>query len=132
MLTLISLTEKTMTFTIARTINVCIRTNYNESWWKFALTSKSYLLSETSKTLLRLNAVPTNAAFCKQLIIVNISIFLNFFSRKPLIVPSATITKGKTVALMSHNLCTFNLKPSYFVTFSNSFELCCDLLILPW
>ena len=39
---------------------------------KKALTSESYLLSEVSETLLRMKAVPSNAAFCMQRITMGI------------------------------------------------------------
>ena len=55
-------------------------------------------------------AVPTNAAFCKQIIISGIPLVFRWFSSSSLTVPKGPTTIGITVALTSHNLWTCNLK----------------------
>ena len=90
---------------------------------KNALTSESYLLSEVSETLLRMKAVPSNAAFCMQRITMGIPMVFRWFSSSSLTVPKAPNTIGITVALTFHNFCTCNLKSWYFVIFSSSFTL---------
>ena len=90
---------------------------------KNALTSESYLLSEVSETLLRMKAVPSNAAFCMQRITMGIPMVFRWFSSSSLTVPKAPNTIGITVALTFHNFCTCNLKSWYFVIFYSSFTL---------
>ena len=80
---------------------------------KNALTTESYPLSEMSRTLLRMKAVPSNAAFCKQLITMGIPMVLRRFSSSSLTVPKAPTTIGITLALTSRNRCTCNLKSWY-------------------
>ena len=46
---------------------------------KNVLTSESYPLSEISRTLLKMKAVPSNAAFCKQLITMGIPMVVRWF-----------------------------------------------------
>ena len=88
---------------------------------KNALTSDSYPLSELSRTLLRMKAVPSNAASCKQLITINIAMVFRCFSSSSLTVPKAPTTIGVIVVLTSHNFYTCNLKSCYLVIFSSSF-----------
>ena len=90
---------------------------------KNVLTSESYPLSEISRTLLKMKAVPSNAAFCKQLITMGIPMVFRWFSSSSLIVPKAPTTIGLTVALTSQNFWTCNLKSWYLVIFSSSFTL---------
>ena len=90
---------------------------------KNVLTSESYPLSELSRTLQKMKAVPSNAAFCKQLITMGIPIVFRWFSSSSLIVPKAPTSIGITVALTSQNFWTCNLKSWYLVIFSNSFTL---------
>ena len=44
---------------------------------KYVLTFKNYPLSEIARTLPRMKVVPSNAAFCKQIITMDISWFLD-------------------------------------------------------
>ena len=80
---------------------------------KNALTTESYPLSEMSRTLLRMKAVSSNAAFCKQLITMGIPMVFRRFSSSSLIVSKAPATIGITLALTSRNRCTCNLKSWY-------------------
>ena len=80
---------------------------------KNALTTESYPLSEMSRTLLRMKAVPSNAAFCKQLITMGILMVFRRFSSSSLTVSKAPTTIGITLALTSRNRCTCNLKSWY-------------------
>ena len=61
-----------------------------------------------SRTLLKMKAVPSNAAFYKQLVTMDITMVFRWFSSFSLTAPS---TIGITVALISHNFCTCNLIP---------------------
>ena len=72
------------------------------------------------RSLLRMNAVSSNAVLCKQLIFMENPIALKCFSELFLIVPSAPKTAGITIALTFDSLCICNLKSSYSVIFSNS------------
>ena len=90
---------------------------------KNALTSESYPLSEMSRNLVRMKAVPDNAAFCKQLITMGVPTVFRWFSSSSLNVPKAPTTIGITAALTSHNFCACNLKSWYLVVFSSSFTL---------
>ena len=90
---------------------------------KNALTSESYPLSEMPRTLIRMKAVPSNAAFCKQLIAMGIPMVFWWFSSSSLTVPKAPATISITLALTSRNFCTCNLKSWYLVIFSSSFTL---------
>ena len=69
-----------------------------------------------------MKAVPSSAAFCKQLITMGIAVVFRWFSSSSLTVPKVPTTIGITVALTSHNFCTFNLKSWYFV-FPSSFDV---------
>ena len=80
-------------------------------------------ISEMSRTLLRVTAIPSNAAFCKQRITMDIPMVFRWFSSSSLTVPKALTTIGRTVALTYHNFCTCNLKSWYLVIFSSSFTL---------
>ena len=80
---------------------------------KFVLIFESNLLSEILSALCRMSTVPSNAAFCKQLILMGIPIVLKCFTRLSLIAPRPLIMMGITVSLMLHNLCNCNLKSSY-------------------
>ena len=88
---------------------------------KNALTSESYPLSKISRTLQRMKAVPSNAAFCKQLMTMGIPMVFRWLSSSSLTVPKAPTTIGITVALTFHNFCTCNVKSWYLVIFSSSF-----------
>ena len=88
------------------------------------MTSESYALSEMSRTLLRMKAVPSNTVFCKQLITMRIPIVFRWFSSSSLTFPKAPTTIAITVALPFHNFCTCNLKAWYLVIFSSSLRLC--------
>ena len=90
---------------------------------KNVLTSESYPLSEISRTLLKMKAVPSNAAFCKQLITMGIPMVVRWFWNFSVTVPKAPTTIGITVALTFHNFCNCNLKCWYLVVFSSSFTL---------
>ena len=90
---------------------------------KNALTSESYPLSEMSSTFLRIKAVPSNKAFCKQLITMSIPMVFRWFSSSSLTVPKAPTTIGVTVDLTSHIFSLCNLKSWYLVIFSSSFTL---------
>ena len=90
---------------------------------KIALIAKSYPLSEMSRTLLRMKAFPSNAAFCKQLITMAIPMVFRWFSSSSLTVPKAPTTIGITVALTSYKFCTCNLNSWYLVIFSSFFTL---------
>ena len=74
-------------------------------------------------TLLTTKSVPSNAAFCKQLITVGIPMVFRWFSSALVTVPKAPVTIGITVALTSHNFCTCNLKSWYLVIVSGFFTL---------
>ena len=91
--------------------------------WVVPLTDKIYPFSEMQSTLLRLNAAPSNAAFCMQFIVIGIPIVLQCFSRLSLIVPRAPTKLGITVALKFHSFCSCNLKSLHCLIFSNSFVL---------
>ena len=82
---------------------------------KNALTSESYPLSEMPRTLLRMKAVSSNDAFCKQLITMAILMVFRWFSSSLLTVPKAPAAIGITLALTSHNFFTCNLKAWYLV-----------------
>ena len=71
---------------------------------KNALTTEGYPLLEMSGTLLRMNAVPSNAGFSKQLIAMCIPMVFRCFSSSSLTVTKTLTTVGITVALTSHNL----------------------------
>ena len=92
---------------------------YTESLYieKNNLTSQSYPLSEMSRNLLKMKAVPGNTAFCKQLMTMGIPMVLRWFSSFSLTLPKAPTTIGITVALTSHNFCTCNLKSWHMVIF---------------
>ena len=66
------------------------------------------------RALLRMNTVPSNAAFCKQLILMEIPILFKCFSRLSLIVLRAPVTTGIIVALLFYSLSTSNLSSSLF------------------
>ena len=76
-----------------------------------------------STTLLRMSAVLSNGAFCKQLITMGIPMVFKWFSGSSLTIPKAPATIGITVALTSHNFCTCNLNSWYLVIFSSFFTL---------
>ena len=76
-----------------------------------------------SRTLLRMKAVLSNAAFCKQLIAVGIPMVFRWFSSSSPTVPKAPTAIGITVALTSHNFCTCNFMSLYLVISSSSFAL---------
>ena len=103
-------------------IEKCI---YTESLYiqKNNLTSQSYPLSEMSRNFLKMKAVPSNAAFCMELMTMGIPMVLRWFSSFSLTLPKAPTKIGITVALTSHNFCTCNLKSWYLVIFSRSFTL---------
>ena len=102
---------------------------YTESLYieKNNLTSQSYPLSEMSRNLLKMKAVPGNTAFCKQLMTMGIPMVLRWFSSFSLTLPKAPTTIGITVALTSHNFCTCNLKSWYMVIFLDPSLWCFDL-----
>ena len=77
---------------------------------KNALTSESYPLSKISRTLQRMKAVPSNAAFCKQLMTMGIPMVFRWLSSSSLTVPKAPTTIGITVALTSHYFWACNHK----------------------
>ena len=70
-----------------------------------------------SRTLLRMKAVPSNAASCKQLITIDIPMVFRWFSSSSLTVPKVPTTIGIIVVLTSHNFCTCNLKSWFLVIF---------------
>ena len=72
-------------------------------------------------------AVPTNAAFCKQIIISGIPMVFRWFSSSSLTVPKGPTTIGITVALTSHNLWTCNLKSGIWWFFLAPSLRCFDL-----
>ena len=71
---------------------------------KNALTTEGYPLSEMSGTLLKMNTVPSNAGFGKQLIAMCIPMVFRCFSSSSLTVTKTLTTVVITVALTSHNL----------------------------
>ena len=72
-------------------------------------------------------AVPTNAAFCKQIIISGIPMVFRWFSSSSLTAPKGPTTIGITVALTSHNLWTCNLKSGIWWFFLAPSLRCFDL-----
>ena len=80
-----------------------------------------------SRTLLRMKAVPSNAAFCKQLKTMGIQTMFRWFSISSLTVPKAPTAIGITVALTSHNFWFCNLKPGIWWFFLAPSLWCFDL-----
>ena len=70
-----------------------------------------------------MKAVPSNAAFCKQLIAMGIQMVFRWFSSSSLTVLKVPTRIGITIALRSYNFCTCNLKSWYLVIFSSSLTL---------
>ena len=90
---------------------------------KNALTSESYPLSEMPRTLLRMKAVPSNAAFCKRLSTMGFPMVFRWFSSSSLTFPKAPVTTGIAVVWTFQNFCPCNLKFCYLVIFSSFFTL---------
>ena len=70
-----------------------------------------------------MKAFPNNAAFCKQLVTMGISMVFSWFSSSSLSVNKAPTRTGITVALTFHNFFSCKLKFWYLVIFSSYFTL---------
>ena len=75
------------------------------------------------RSLLKMKAVPSSAAFCNQLITMGIPVGSGWFSSSSLTLPKALATTDITVALIFHPFCSCNLKSWYLMIFSSSFTL---------
>ena len=84
------------------------------------LISEFYPNSEMSSTLLKMKAVPRNAAFCKHGTTRGISIRFRCFSSSLETVPSAPTTIRTTTAFTSHCFSISIRRSWYFVIFSCS------------
>ena len=84
------------------------------------LISEFYPNPEMPSTLLKMKAVPSNAAFCKHGTTRGMSIRLRCFSSSLDTVPSAPTTIGTTTALTFHSFSISIRRSWYFAIFSCS------------
>ena len=87
------------------------------------LISEFYPNPEMPSTLLKMKAVPSNAAFCKHGTMRGMSIRFRCFSSSLDTVPSAPTTIGTTTALTSHSFSISIRRSWHFVIFSCSFAV---------
>ena len=94
------------------------------------LISEFYPNSEMPSTLLKMKAVPSNAAFCKHGTTRGMSIRFRCFSSSLETVPSTPTTIGTTTAFTSHCFSISIHRSWYFMIFSCSLAVIIIIIIL--